>query len=67
MVWAQDVFVSVLKTGPVPQHVAFVMDGNRRFARRRKLEVREGHSAGFESLAHVCRSYLSVPALRTGY
>ncbi|KAK9465398.1 Decaprenyl diphosphate synthase-like protein [Lipomyces arxii] len=51
--WAQDVFMSILRTGPVPQHVAFVMDGNRRFARRRKLEVREGHSAGFESLAHI--------------
>ncbi|KAJ8096708.1 putative undecaprenyl diphosphate synthase-domain-containing protein [Lipomyces tetrasporus] len=51
--WAQEIFMSVLKTGPVPQHVAFVMDGNRRFARRRKLEVREGHSAGFESLAHI--------------
>ncbi|KAK9384990.1 putative undecaprenyl diphosphate synthase-domain-containing protein [Lipomyces mesembrius] len=51
--WTQEIFMSVLKTGPVPQHVAFVMDGNRRFARRRKLEVREGHSAGFESLAHI--------------
>ncbi|KAK7208319.1 Decaprenyl diphosphate synthase-like protein [Myxozyma melibiosi] len=53
LVWAQDIFVSILRTGPVPQHVAFVMDGNRRFARRCKLEVREGHSAGFESLAHI--------------
>ncbi|KAK9236129.1 putative undecaprenyl diphosphate synthase-domain-containing protein [Lipomyces kononenkoae] len=51
--WTQELFMSVLKTGPVPQHVAFVMDGNRRFARRRKLEVKEGHSAGFESLAHI--------------
>ncbi|KAK9455716.1 Decaprenyl diphosphate synthase-like protein [Dipodascopsis uninucleata] len=51
--WSQEIFMSVLRTGPVPQHVAFVMDGNRRFAKRRKLEVREGHSAGFESLAHI--------------
>ncbi|KAK9479724.1 Decaprenyl diphosphate synthase-like protein [Lipomyces japonicus] len=51
--WAQEIFMSVLRTGPVPQHVAFVMDGNRRFARRRKLEVKEGHSAGFESLARI--------------
>ncbi|KAK9448062.1 putative undecaprenyl diphosphate synthase-domain-containing protein [Limtongia smithiae] len=51
--WAQEQFMAVLKTGPVPQHIAFVMDGNRRFARRRKLEVREGHSAGFESLSYI--------------
>ncbi|KAK9462895.1 Decaprenyl diphosphate synthase-like protein [Lipomyces oligophaga] len=51
--WAQELIMAIIKTGPVPQHVAFVMDGNRRFARRQKLEVREGHSAGFESLAHI--------------
>ncbi|KAK9472621.1 putative undecaprenyl diphosphate synthase-domain-containing protein [Dipodascopsis tothii] len=53
MTYTQDVFTNILKTGPVPQHVAFVMDGNRRFARMRKMEVKEGHSAGFESLAHI--------------
>ncbi|CAN6599053.1 dehydrodolichyl diphosphate synthase complex subunit Rer2p [Trichomonascus vanleenenianus] len=43
--------INVLKAGPVPQHIAIVMDGNRRYAKRRKQEVREGHNAGFESLA----------------
>jgi ditrans,polycis-polyprenyl diphosphate synthase len=44
---------NILKTGPVPKHIAFVMDGNRRYAKRRKQEVREGHNAGFEALASI--------------
>lgn len=43
----------ILQTGPVPQHIGFVMDGNRRFARQRNIELKEGHSAGFESMARV--------------
>jgi ditrans,polycis-polyprenyl diphosphate synthase len=34
--------------------VAFVMDGNRRFARNHKIETVEGHNLGFEALARVC-------------
>ena len=44
----------VLKTGDVPQHVAIIMDGNRRFARKHGVEKKEGHSKGFEKLAEVC-------------
>ncbi|ODQ67134.1 Di-trans-poly-cis-decaprenylcistransferase [Nadsonia fulvescens var. elongata DSM 6958] len=44
---------NILRTGPVPRHIAFVMDGNRRYATQRKLEVGEGHNAGFESLSHI--------------
>ncbi|KAG5359232.1 Dehydrodolichyl diphosphate synthase 6 [Yarrowia sp. E02] len=46
----QDVLVRVLRTGPIPRHVAFIMDGNRRFAKTNNLELREGHVAGTESL-----------------
>lgn len=37
----------------VPQHVAFIMDGNRRYAKRHHIEVKEGHNAGFLSMSKV--------------
>lgn len=51
--WGKTCVARILATGPVPRHVAFVMDGNRRYARERQLETREGHSKGFESLAQI--------------
>ena len=49
----QSIFINSIKQGPVPQHVAFVMDGNRRYARKSHIETAEGHSMGFEALAKV--------------
>jgi ditrans,polycis-polyprenyl diphosphate synthase len=50
-------FLAVLASGPIPKHVAFVMDGNRRFARLQNRQVVEGHQQGFESLKNVSRSH----------
>lgn len=44
---------NALKTGPVPQHIGFIMDGNRTYAKSKNIELKEGHSAGFESMASV--------------
>jgi hypothetical protein len=58
----REILIGSLKQGPIPQHVAFVMDGNRRFARNHHIETVEGHNMGFESLARVCH-VLAVPFL----
>jgi ditrans,polycis-polyprenyl diphosphate synthase len=43
----------ILTAGPIPRHVAFEMDGNRRFARRTGRRGVEGHSDGFHTLKKV--------------
>jgi ditrans,polycis-polyprenyl diphosphate synthase len=53
----RELLIGALRQGPMPQHIAFVMDGNRRFARSHKIETVEGHNLGFEALAKVW-SYL---------
>ncbi|OMJ16658.1 Dehydrodolichyl diphosphate syntase complex subunit DHDDS [Smittium culicis] len=45
--------ISVLKQGPVPKHIGFIMDGNRRFAKARNMAPKEGHFAGFISLKNI--------------
>lgn len=45
--------LSILTCGPIPRHIAFVMDGNRRYAREKGLRIGQGHGAGFESLKRV--------------
>lgn len=49
--WIDSLLLRILKCGQVPKHVAFIMDGNRRFARQRKIDKIVGHTMGFEKLA----------------
>ncbi|KAL9026431.1 MAG: hypothetical protein Q9196_004899 [Gyalolechia fulgens] len=49
----RELLLGALRQGPVPRHVAFVMDGNRRFAKSHRMETVEGHNLGFEALAKV--------------
>ena len=51
----------------LPRHVAIIMDGNRRWARRRGLGELEGHAAGVEAiralLRHVVRRGVPILSL----
>ena len=40
----------------VPLHVAIIMDGNARWARRNGLSIADGHRAGYENIAKVSQS-----------
>ena len=57
---------------PVPKHIAIIMDGNGRWAKKRGLPRTAGHAAGaeaFRRIANYCRSlgveYLTVYAFST--
>lgn len=54
----RELLIGAIRQGPVPQHIAFVMDGNRRFARTHGIETVEGHNLGFEALARVSTDLL---------
>ncbi|KAI9057870.1 Di-trans-poly-cis-decaprenylcistransferase [Trametes sanguinea] len=47
---AQEALIAILAAGPIPQHVAFILDGNRRYARRKGMQVKDGHTDGFYNL-----------------
>jgi len=44
---------NVLRAGSIPRHVAFIMDGNRRFARKKNCAHVQGHLQGFDKLSEV--------------
>ncbi|CAG8202083.1 unnamed protein product [Penicillium olsonii] len=50
LLYINDFITETLKEGPIPRHVAFIMDGNRRYAKQNSVTVAEGHSAGASTL-----------------
>ncbi len=45
--------LELVKAEPVPRHLAIIMDGNRRFAEARGLDVRDGHEKGRDTLEEL--------------
>lgn len=59
-------------TSALPRHVAIIMDGNGRWAKKRGLPRKAGHRAGAEALRRICRhagnlgiEYITVYAFST--
>ena len=56
----------------LPLHIPIIMDGNRRWAKKRNIDVRFGHKKGAETLENIVRycnnigiKYLTVYAFST--
>uniref|UniRef100_A0A0W0G9Z7 Alkyl transferase n=1 Tax=Moniliophthora roreri TaxID=221103 RepID=A0A0W0G9Z7_MONRR len=60
--YPKRLLLKILAAGPVPQHVAFVMDGNRRYARMLGKGVKHGHVYAF-AIENFKRSKEEVDAL----
>ncbi|EFJ23785.1 hypothetical protein SELMODRAFT_102749 [Selaginella moellendorffii] len=52
--------VRILLCGPVPQHIAIIMDGNRRFADRAGIDRKSGHGFGYDSLIQTLELCLDL-------
>lgn len=54
--WLERIAMNVIKAGGhLPYHIAFVMDGNRRYASSQHIRKIDGHSKGFDKLADCLR------------
>lgn len=59
--WLETIAMNVIKAGGhLPFHIAFVMDGNRRYASSQHIRKIEGHSKGFDKLADCLRWCLDM-------
>lgn len=45
--------IETLKCGPIPKHVSFIIDGNRRWARNHNMETFNGHEFGVGAIDRV--------------
>lgn len=61
--WYEALLIKVLRQGPIPRHIAFIMDGSRRFARTRNMSVQLGHTHGLRGLMKVL-NYLRAMGVR---
>ncbi|GAB0089741.1 hypothetical protein DMENIID0001_043420 [Sergentomyia squamirostris] len=43
-----------------PKHIAFIMDGNRRFARENNLPIPMGHMEGYQSFRRLIRWFIAL-------
>ena len=64
--------IEEINKAAMPQHIAIIMDGNRRWARQRGLDPKLGHKAGAETLEKIASyankiglKYLTVYAFST--
>lgn len=45
----------ILSVGAIPNHIAFIMDGNRRYSKKFNLEEGAGHKSGFTALLSMLK------------
>ena len=45
----------------LPRHLAIIMDGNRRWARKRGLSSEQGHARGVDALREIVRAARKIP------
>ena len=57
---AADLLAQIRVNGPVPRHVAIIMDGNGRWARERNLPRPLGHRSGMKSVRAVVQGSLEA-------
>ena len=51
--WFQRFIINCVCSGKLPKHVAFIMDGNRRFAKVNDITRSESYSMGFEKIGEI--------------
>lgn len=51
--YEQQLLEEVMQRGHIPRHVAIILDGNRRHARKVGLDLRHGHDLGAKKLEEV--------------
>ena len=56
-----SMLISILKNGAnLPKRIAIIMDGNRRYAKKKKIKEIQGHTDGMETLLNLIKWSISL-------
>lgn len=55
-----NLLIEILKNGSIPDHVAFICDGNRRYARENKISKKESYLKGKNSFMHIKKIFKQI-------
>ncbi len=55
-----ELIKSVIKSGNIPKHIAIIMDGNGRWAKKRKLPRVRGHQKGIETVREIVEACVNL-------
>jgi tritrans,polycis-undecaprenyl-diphosphate synthase [geranylgeranyl-diphosphate specific] len=58
-IYERYLYKQILK-GPMPQHIAIIPDGNRRWAKEHGLDPKEGHRYGYEKMKEVLQELYNM-------
>lgn len=59
--WLQRFTIRLMHCGPIPKHIAFIMDGNRRYAQKNNLKTKtDGHMKGFDKLVQILQWCIDI-------
>ena len=54
VLWYEKLLMNIVNSGEIPKHIAIIMDGNRRYAKKMNFEkVAEGHQEGANKLKQL--------------
>lgn len=61
LTWLQRCAIRIMQCGPIPNHIAFIMDGNRRYATKNNLKTKtDGHMRGFDKLVEILQWCIDI-------
>ena len=49
----EQIKISLIKSGEIPKHIAIIMDGNGRWAKKRGLPRVAGHKRGVDTVKEI--------------
>lgn len=56
----ENVAVKVIKSGPIPKHISLIMDGNRTYSKKNKIELKDGYELGFKKALNIMNWCLDI-------